>query len=136
MTDKEPSVQHDIVRQDAEQRNRVPHRWEHMQIDIPDNLEDQMGLVVYTFTEPILDLVAEVRGGTIVDFQLIPERPVSIDPIPPPFEITSDIPEESSEHSPVFRSWHLPSYHLTVHVESWVEKEGGGFVDVFGRRGI
>ncbi|MGE3800915.1 MAG: hypothetical protein AB7H80_07835 [Candidatus Kapaibacterium sp.] len=135
MTDKQLPTQHDIVRQDAERRNRVSHRWEHMQIDIPDDLEENTTIVVYTFVEPLIDLIAEVRGGVIIDFKLVPEVSTNIELIPPPFNLTSDTSSEASEHSPIFRSWNVPQYRLTIHVESWVEKDGGGFVDVFGKRG-
>ena len=133
MTDRKPFTSHSLVRHESERRDA--HRWEHMQIDVPVNLQGHNQLVIYTFVDPLLDLVAEVQEGLIVDFRLLSEVALEITSIPPPFNLADDPMGEAEEHSPIFRSWRIPSFDMTVHVESWVEKNGGGFVDVFGRRG-
>ncbi len=133
MTDKQAPVRHDILRQDAARRDRLPHRWEHMQVDVPDDLTGLEHLMIHRFQEPELDLVAEIREGIIVDFRLDSQEVVDAEPIPPPFTVETGTSDEP-EHSPVFRSWRIPAHDLTIHVESWAERDGGGFVDVFGRR--
>ena len=135
MMDRHRVIPYDTIRKDAASRNHSNHRWEHVQVDVPNDLGNKERLLIHTFVEPLLDLVAEIQNGTIFSFHLISELDVEIESTPPPFDITTEQSDEAYKHSPIFCSWKIPAYRLTIHVESWAEKDGGGFVDVFGKRG-
>jgi len=106
--------------------------WEHHQIDIMANDLPDGERVIHIFRDWGIEILAIGLEGTVIDF-----RAVSLDGTPiqltlPPFDLSSES-YGPYRHSLVHRSWDVPSLGLTIHVESWVEKGRGGFIDVFTR---
>ncbi len=107
--------------------------WEHIQIDIaPLDLVDGE-CPIYDLREWGVGICGTVVDGMIVDFSATTSSELPIQQTLPPFDVTSEMYGQY-RHSLVYRSWQIPSLGLTVHVESWVEKGRGGFVDVFTRK--
>ena len=103
--------------------------WEHLQIDISPEMLCVAESDIHTFLDTALTLGLVARDGRVVDFILRSHDP-AIEPtaLPTPGD-------GAGQHALLLRSWHVAAYDLSVHVESWVEEDGRGFVDVFGRRG-
>ena len=106
--------------------------WEHLQIDVSPEMLSVAESVIHSFLDTALTLGVVARDGCLVDFVLRSHDP-AIEPAAVPTPV--DGPDGAGQHSLLLRSWHIAAYDLSVHVESWVEEDGRGFVDVFGRRG-
>lgn len=107
--------------------------WEHIQIDIaPVDLVDGE-CSIYDLREWGVGIFGTIVDGMIVDFSATTSSELPIQQTLPPFDVTSEMYGQY-RHSLVYRSWQIPSLGLTVHVESWVEKGRGGFVDLFTRK--
>lgn len=115
-------------------RNGKSWLWEHVQIDFaPDTILDGEE-PIHRFRDWGIEIRAVAVDGTILDFTAVSTNNASIRPTLPPFDIQSES-YGPYRHSLVYRSWEIESLGVTIHVESWVEKGKGGFVDVFTRSG-
>lgn len=112
---------------------RTSRLWEHMQIDVaPGDLSDGE-YPIHNLREWNVEIKGTVVDGVIVDFSAVAACGSPIQQTHPPFDVTSEMYGQY-RHSLVYRSWSIPSLGLTIHVESWVDRGKGGFVDLFTRK--
>lgn len=115
-------------------RNGKSWQWEHIQIDIGADEVVDGEHPIYLFRDAGIELRAVAVDGAVIDFRAVSAADVPVLPTLPPFDLSSES-YGPYRHSLVYRSWNIPSLNMTVHVESWVDKGKGGFVDVFAKRG-
>lgn len=113
-------------------RNGKSWQWEHIQIDIAAGALADGEEQIHNFRESGIEVYTIAADGVVIDFRAASSAGETILPTLPPFDLSSDT-YDPYHHSLVYRSWNIPSLNLTIHVESWVDKGKGGFIDLFAR---